>query len=460
MPAPERALSRQIVLVAMCAGYFLVLLDVTIVNVALPSIARGLHAGVSDLQWTVDGYAIALASLMLGGGTVGDVYGHRRIVIAGFGLFGTASVGCGLAPTVGALISCRVLQGAGAALMLPGTLAVIANAFPEAPDRARAIGTWAAIGGAALPAGPLLGGALTQLVNWRAVFFVNVPIVLVALVVTVRTVHESTGQRSRRPDPPGIALGAGLLALVTFAFIQAGHAGFGTPVVVALIGATGCGAALFAVERSRRDPMLPLRLFRKPAFTAPNLIAGAMNLSTLGLLFVLTLYLQDVRRDSALVAGLALLPLFLPVTVVAPLIGRITGRSGPRRPMIAGPLLAAAGVGLLGLVSAHSSYLVLVPGLLLWGTGIGALTPAVVAAAIGAVPTDRAGLASGVNNTARQAGGAIGIAAFGALAGEPAMPRFTAGFHAAAFIAAGLFLASALTTAALIPAGLRHDADT
>jgi DHA2 family methylenomycin A resistance protein-like MFS transporter len=435
----------------MCAGYFLVLLDITIVNVALPRMGSALHAGVSGLQWVVDGYAIALAALMLGGGTNGDLHGHKRIVLSGFGLFGLASLGCGFAGTAGVLIGFRVLQGVGAALMLPGTLAVITSSYPDGRAQARAIGIWAGIGSASLPAGPLLGGALTQAVSWRAVFFLNVPIVAVAMVVAGLAVPESTGDQRRRLDALGVVLGAALLALVTFAFIQAGHAGMSVAVAVAIAAGVAVAVAFVLVERTREDPMLPLRLFRRPAFSASNAIAGAMNLATLGLLFVLTLYLQDVRHRSALRAGTELLPLFLPLSLIAPVAGRITGRMGPRRPMLAGLLLAAGGVALLSAAGARSSYATLLPALLLWGIGLALLTPAVVAAAVGSVPGRRAGLASAVNNTSRQAAGAIGIAAFGALAGAPGDPGFVSGFHAGAIVAAGLFGAAALATVAFVP---------
>ncbi|MGH3097245.1 MAG: MFS transporter [Streptosporangiales bacterium] len=442
--------SRRLVLVVMCVGYFLVLLDVTIVNVALPSIASGLDASVRGLQWVVEGYALALAALMLGGGTVGDVYGHKRVVITGLGIFALASLGCGLAPSIATLVVFRALQGTGAALMLPGTLAVITHAYPENREKARAIGVWAGIGSAALPAGPLLGGALIEAVGWRAVFLLNVPVVAVALVVTARVVRESTDRRDGRVDVPGILIGAALLLVVTFAFVRAGHAGVGPPVIAAAVAAVCLLAVFVVIERSRTHPVVPLALFRRPVFSTANAVAGAMNLGTLGTLFVLTLYLQDVVGYSALFAGIALVPAFLPLTLLGPPAGRLTARLGSRWPMTAGLLTAAAGVGLLALLRADSSYLVLLPALLLWGIGLGLLTPAVVAAAIGAVPADRAGLASAVNNTARQACGAVGIAAFGAIAGRPGSAAFLPGLHVVVLVAAGLFIAGAAATLAFV----------
>jgi DHA2 family methylenomycin A resistance protein-like MFS transporter len=333
--------------------------------------------------------------------------------------------------------------------MLPGTLAVIANAYPEERERARAIGVWAGVGSCALPAGPLLGGLLIQAVGWRWVFLLNVPIVAVATLAASRVVAESQVRSGRRLDLPGAALGALVLVSVTVAFIEGGHGG--SPMVVAGAAAVaGIGAGAFLlVEHRARDPLLPLELLRRRAFVIANGVAGAMNLCTLGLLFVLTLYLQEVRHDRALTAGLDLLPLFAPLSVLAPLGGRIVARTGPRGPMLAGVLLAAAGVALLTLSGAATGYLTLLPALVLWGVGLALLTPAVVSAAVSAVPAGRAGLGSAVNNTTRQAAGAIGIAAFGAIASAPDGPGFVHGFHVVAGIAAALFLAAAAATLAL-----------
>jgi DHA2 family methylenomycin A resistance protein-like MFS transporter len=443
------AAPRWAVLLVMCVGYFLVLLDVTIVNVALPTIGHRLRVGVSGLQWVVDGYALALAGLMLTGGTVGDLRGHKRVVLCGLSVFGIASLGCGVAEAAGVLIACRVLEGIGAALMLPGTLAVIANAYPDERERARAIGVWAGVGSCALPAGPLLGGLLVQSVGWRWVFLLNVPIVAVASVATARVVTESRARAARRLDLPGAALGAVALVGVTFAVIEAGHGGSAVPVVIAAACAVAGGAGFVLVERRARDPLLPLGLLRHRAFVVANGVAGAMNLATLGLLFVVTLYLQDVRHDRALVAGVVLLPLFAPLSILAPLGGRIVARTGPRPPMLGGLILAAAGVGLLTMSDATTGYLTLLPAVLLWGVGLAFLTPAVVSAAVSAVPADRAGLASAVNNTTRQAAGAIGIAAFGAIASAPGSPGFLAGFHTVAIIGAGLLAAAAVATLTL-----------
>ncbi|MGI8752696.1 MAG: MFS transporter [Acidimicrobiales bacterium] len=449
---PRPAASKWLVLVVMCVGYFLVLLDVTVVNVALPKIGAGIGAHLSGLQWVVDGYALALAALLLAGGTIGDLRGHKRVVLSGLVIFGVASLGCGLAPDTGVLIGARAVQGVGAALLLPGTLAIITHAFPGKGEQARAIGIWAGVGSVALPAGPLLGGALIAGFGWRAVFLINVPVVAIAGVVAARVVTETIGDPHRRLDRPGVITAGVFLTAVTFAFIQAGHSGLGRPVVAAIVVAVAAAVVFVAVERSRSDPMLPLRLFTRRDFSTANTVAGVMNLGTLGLLFLLTLYLQTVQHRSALAAGVAVLPLFAPLSVLAPIGGRLTARLGAKVPMAIGLVAAGVGVALLARLQPHSAYLTLLPAMLAWGVGLGLLTPAVVAAAVGAVDADRAGLASGVNNTFRQAGGAIGIAAFGALAGAPtATQSFVTGFRHAGLLTAALFAAATVAAITLIP---------
>ena len=427
---------RTLTLVVMCVGMFLVLLDVTVVNVALPRLRADLGAGVGSLQWIVDGYAVALASLMLPCGDLGDRHGHKRVVLAGLATFGAGSLAAGVAPGPALLVAGRVVQGAGAALLLPGTLAVVSRAYPDAAERARAIGIWAAISSLALPAGVIAGGALVDGPGWRWAFLVNLPVVAVALPVTARVVRESREPGARAPDGPGAALAAALLASATFAIIA------GSP--AAGVAAAALLAALVAVERRRPDPMLPAALFRRPAFAAANAVGAVMNLGTLGTLFVLTLFLQGVQGRSALAAGVAILPAFGLLTVVAPLSGRLVGSIGPRWPMVAGLLVAAGGLALLAddaLLGAAA----------LWGLGLGLVTPAVVAAAMGAVEPGRAGLAAAVNNTARQAGGAIGIAASGAVAGSPGRAGFVHGFHAVALGAAALYVAAAALAWAALP---------
>ena len=386
--------SRRLLLVVMCVGYFLVLLDVTVVNVALPTISRDLDASVRGLQGVVVGYTVALAALLLPAGTLGDRIGHRPVVLVGLAVVGLGSLGCGLAPTTTVLVAARVVQGVGAAVLLPGTLAIVADTHPDPGERARAIAVWAAIGSVALPAGPLLGGLLVEAFGWRSVFLLNVPVVAVAAAVVARIA-------------PGKSEGA-------------------------------------SEERGLRSA---LALLRRPAFSTANAVAGAMNFGSVGLLFLVTLYLQGVQDRPVVEAGLAMIPATLPLAVVPPLAGRWVARHGPAPVAAAGLLLAGLGVGLLATWGPDSSYAALLPALVLWGCGLGALTPAVVTAAVGAAPPERSGLASGVNNTARQAGGALGIAAFGALAGSPARTsHFLTGLHAAGLATCALYAVAAMAS--------------
>jgi MFS transporter, DHA2 family, methylenomycin A resistance protein len=429
--------------VVMCVGMFLVLLDVTIVNVALPRLRADLGAGVASLQWIVDGYAIALAALMLPCGDLGDRRGHKRIVLAGLAVFAAGSLAAGLAPAATVLVAARIVQGTGAALLLPGTLAVVSRAYERPEERARAIGIWAAISATALPAGIVGGGALVQGPGWRWAFLVNLPVIAVALPVAAVVVRETQAPAGRRPDPAGTALAAAFLAAITFALIEQSLA--------AGAAAVGLLGALVAVERRAPDPMLPPALFRRPAFCAATGIAGAMNLGSNGTLFVLTLYLQDVQGRSPLAAGLACLPAFAMLSLIGPPAGRVVARFGPRGPMVAGLLCAACGLALLADGPSIVAFV-------LWGTGLGVLTPAVVAASMGAVEPERLGIAAAVNNTARQAGNAIGIAAAGAVAGSPPGSAFVHGFHGVA-LGAGVLYVLAAAVALTVPFGATGAAD-
>ncbi|TWF79439.1 DHA2 family methylenomycin A resistance protein-like MFS transporter [Pseudonocardia hierapolitana] len=426
----------------MCVGMFLVLLDVTVVNVALPSIASGLGADPAATQWIVDAYAVAIAGLLLAGGTVGDRIGHRRVVLTGLGVFGVASVACGLATGPGMLIAARAAQGAGAALLLPGSLAVITEAFPDRAARARALGIWAAVSSLALPAGPLLGGFLVSSGDWRLIFLVNVPVVLAALVAVPRLVPAGTARPERRGDAPGAVLAAVGLVAAVFTVIDAGEHGFRPLTVAGLAVALVCVAGFVARERHANAPMLPLDLLRLPAFVGPNLAAGAMNLVVNGLLFVTTLFLQGVQHRGPVAAGVALLPMFVPLAFLAPPAGRLVARFGPRPLLVGGALVAALGAAGYALLEPASGYLTLLPALVGLGVGAGLFTAPVVAAAMSAVPAERSGLASGINNTARQTGTALGVAVFGAVAGGTAVPgAFVHGVHVLAGLGAAVWIA-------------------
>lgn len=430
-----------LVLAVMCVGMFLVLLDVTVVNVALPSIRAGLGADVAGAQWVVDGYAVAIAGLLLAGGTLGDRVGHGRIVMGGLAVFGLASAACGWAPVSGALIAARVVQGVGAALLLPGSLAVITEAFPARAEQARALGVWAAVSSLALPAGPLLGGVLVTTLGWRSVFWINIPVVLVALVMVPRLVRLGAGPGGRPLDPWGLVSAVVALAALVFAVIEAGRYGANAVVVAMAVLAALAVVAFGWSSRRAQWPMVPPELWRHPAFSSANVVALVMNLTTNGFLFVTTLYLQDVRGWSPLLAGVSLLPLFVPLAALSPVAGRLTARYGPKRPIVAGIVVAAVGAAMMLAVRTGGSYLALVPALLGIGIGIGLITASVVAAAVRSVPAQRSGLASGVNNAARQTGTALGVAIFGAVAGNTAPPElFVAGIHRLAIVAVVLWL--------------------
>ncbi|HEY6932150.1 MAG TPA: MFS transporter, partial [Marmoricola sp.] len=381
--APSR--SRWSLILALCGGYFLVLLDVTVVNVALPQIGAQLHAGGAGLAWTVDAYSVPLAALLLASGAIGDLVGHRGVVLLGMTAFGAASVVCALAPTIGVLVTARAFQGVGAALMLPGTLALLVDNSPDEAARNRFVGAWAAIGGAALPAGPLVGGLVVQASGWRAVFWLSAPVIALALVPVVRLRHS---HRSRAPARKVERIRAGLL---------------------------GSPAAEWRVAR----PLLSVpRSARRPLGLA-SLVAGLMNLCALGGLFLLTQVFQDVDRLSPLPAGLLTLPAMLPLPLLGAPAGRLATRLGVWRASALGAVIAAAGMAGIAttLTSTGAGYLALGCFLAVWGTGLGLLTPAIVSAALEATP-DTPGLASGASNTARQTGGALGIAIFAACAGS------------------------------------------
>jgi MFS transporter, DHA2 family, methylenomycin A resistance protein len=436
------------VLAVMCVGMFLVLLDVTVVNVALPSIAGALGADPAGTQWIVDAYAVAIAGLLLAGGTVGDRIGHRRVVLAGLAAFGVASAACGLATGPGMLIAARAAQGVGAALLLPGSLAVITEAFPDRAARARALGIWAGVSSLALPAGPLLGGFLVASGGWRLVFLVNVPVVIAALVAVPRLVPAGTARPERRGDAPGAVLAALGLAAAVFTVIDAGEHGLRPLTVVVLLVAVTCGVGFVVRERHASAPMLPLDLLRRPAFVGPNVAAGAMNLVVNGLLFVTTLFLQGVQHRGPVAAGVALLPMFLPLAFLAPLAGRLVARFGPRPLLVCGALVAAVGAAGYALFEPASAYPALLPALLGIGIGAGLFTAPVVTAAMSAVPAERSGLASGINNTARQTGTALGVAVFGAVAGGVAAPdAFVHGVHVLAGLGAAVWIGVAFLVA-------------
>jgi MFS transporter, DHA2 family, methylenomycin A resistance protein len=398
-----------------CLGYFFVLLDVTVVNVSLANMASNLGTSRDGLQWVVDGYALVLASLMLSAGDIADLVGRRRVFIAGLFLFGGSSVICALAPSVAILVAGRALQGLGAAAILPTSLAIINHAFADSDERTKAIGFWAALGSLALVAGPLAGGVLVDSIDWRAIFWLNVPLVVIALALTIGLVEESSDPVERSIDVRGQLFAIGLLAGLVFFLIEGGRLGWAVPPVVSALVVAVVSAVVFVrTELRRRDPMLQLGYFENPTFSAANAGSGLMNLGTLGALFAFSIYLQQQEGESPIEAGLHILPWTGTLALFAVLGGRIAQRFGPRLPAGLGLALTGVAFVVVALLPSQDGAAALTA-LACAGVGLGVATPALVSAATAAVPAPRAGMAAAVNNTARQAGGAIGVALIGAI---------------------------------------------
>jgi MFS transporter, DHA2 family, methylenomycin A resistance protein len=431
-------------LVVICLGYFMVIVDSTVVNVALPAIGRELHGGVAGLQWVVDGYTLSFAGLLLTGGALAERLGARRVFSAGLVIFAAASAACGLAPGLGFLVAARLVQGAGAALLVPSSLVLLQAAYPTREGRARAFGVWGAIAGIGAASGPIIGGLLVTEWSWRGAFFLNLPFATAAMALTGRAV-PATAPRPRNVDLPGQFLGVAGLGLLTWSLVEAGQIGWTSPFVLAGFCLAAVAWAGFAgAEHRGADPMLPLGLFARSAFRAGSAVGLLINLGFYGQLFLMSLYLQDVRGYSALAAGLALLPEAALLTVASTTSGRIMARTGPRLPMLTG--LVLGGAGLLGLIvaGAGTPYPFLVIPMAAAGFGMALTMPAATAAVIEAAPPERGGIASGVVNAARQSGGVLGVALLGTMV--HARPTFISGLHAGLVIAAGAFFAAAAVT--------------
>ena len=410
-------------LVATSLAAFTATLDNTVVAVALRDVQADLGAGVAELQGVVTAYTVALAALLLTGGTLADVAGRRRVLLAGLAVFAAASAACALATSAEALIAARAVQGAGAALVLPGGLAVLAAAYPEPGPRARAVGVWAAVSASALVAGPLVGGLLVAASGWPAVFWVNLPLcALVAAVVALTpdvppaAVPGPLSTRRRRLDLPGQALAAVGLAAGTYAVVLAGRDGLGAPVLLASVLAVGALTAFVVVERRAADPVLPLQLLRQRAFVGATVGAFAASLAVFVLLVFLALFLQLVEGRDALPTAVRLLPLTVALVLVAPLAGRWAARRGPRPPVVLGLVLSALGLALAAVrLQQRMPEVELALLLGVCGTGIGLSTAPVVTASLDAVARTRSGLAAASVNVARELGGVVAVAGLGAL---------------------------------------------
>jgi len=413
-------------------GFALVQLDVSVINVALARMGADLHTGIAGLQWVVDAYALAFAGLLLSAGALGDQIGARKTFIFGLLVFTAASAGCGLAPNVATLIVARVIQGAGAASLVPCSLALINHASHHDPEqRARAVSLWTAAGGIGLSAGPVLGGILTDALGWRSIFLINLPVGLAGIWFASRFLQES-GPRRAGFDPAGQLLSVATLSLLTGAIIQAGAAGWCAPVVLgALSLALVLGVWFLIAERRSPAPMLPLSFFLNVTFSAATVFGLLINLTLYGMIFVFGLYLQQVRGFSPTRAGIAFLPFSVTLTFSNVINGSLSKAWAARRLMVVGTVLGAIGFALLHGLTATSTYPAMLPGLLILPLGVGLAVPAMTASLLGTVPKTRSGVAAGVLNTVRQSAGAVGVAlsgAFFAAAGIPGMQIAFASF--------------------------------
>jgi EmrB/QacA subfamily drug resistance transporter len=389
-------------------------MDVTIVNVALPVIQHDLHATLSGLQWILDAYTLVVASLLMLSGSMSDRFGRRRVFQIGLVLFTTASLLCSMAHSIDQLIAFRALQGLGASMLNPVALSIIANAFPEPKARAHAVGIWGAVAGVSLAIGPLIGGALTQAVGWRSIFWINLPIGLAAVALAARFVPESKALRARAFDPVGQLLVIVSLASLTSAVIEGPHTGWTSWRILGLFAATGVALAIFFFyEPRRKDPLVDLRFFRSIPFSSATLLALCAFASFAGFLFLNALYLEQARGFSAFHTGLYTLPLAIMMMVCAPLSGRLVGRHGPR------PSLLGAGAGLLLSTLMLTRLSIGTPvGLLLlayalFGFGLGMVNPAITTSAVAGMPLSQAGVAAAIASTGRQVGAALGVAVAG-----------------------------------------------
>jgi EmrB/QacA subfamily drug resistance transporter len=453
-------MSKWWTLVAVCLATLMLLLDVTIVNVALPSIQQDLHSSFSDLQWVVDAYALTLAAVLLTAGSIGDLIGRRRVFTGGLVLFSLASLLCGLASSPLFLNLARGLQGVGASMMFACSLALLAGAY-QGRDRGTAIGIWGATIGASVAVGPLVGGVLTEGIGWEAIFFVNVPIGIGVVLLTLRVVEESKNPAEGRIDIPGLITFSAALFLLVFALIRGNAEGWGSTQITTMLVAAAVLIALFVfIERRSRHPMLELSLFRKPAFVGASLTAFVLSASIFAMFLYLTLYIQNQLGYSPLEAGLRFLPTTLLSFFVAPFAGKLAERVGVRWFVGIGLLLVGAGLLAMSGLDKTDGWTALLPGFVLTGIGVGMVNPALATAAVGVVEPWKAGMASGINSTFRQVGIATGVAAWGAIfessvdskAGAFTHDRvaFLNGFDDIVLVAGILAVAGAILCAVLI----------
>ncbi|MGX1269829.1 MFS transporter [Streptomyces phaeoluteigriseus] len=412
---PELSQRRRLLVLAICCMSLLIVsLDNTVLNVALPAMERDLHADTSGLQWTIDAYTLVLASLLMLAGSTADRIGRRKVFLAGLVVFSLGSLLCSLAPDLRWLVVARMVQAVGGSMLNPVAMSIITNTFTDPRERARAIGVWGAVVGISMAAGPLIGGLLVESVGWRSIFWVNLPVGLAALLLTLRHIPESRAPKARRPDPVGQLLVIALFGCLTYAIIEAPEAGPGTSLPFAAV-ALAALLGLLRYEPRREEPLIDLRFFRSAPFSGATLIAVSAFAALGGFLFLSTLYLQNVRGLDALHAGLWMLPMALPTFLCAPLSGRLVGSRGPRLPLfVAGLAMTASGV-LFAAFDAETSDTTLFLGYVLFGIGFGFVNAPITNTAVSGMPRTQAGVAAAVASTSRQLGQTLGVAVIGAV---------------------------------------------
>jgi EmrB/QacA subfamily drug resistance transporter len=444
-------------LAIVCLATMMLLLDIAVVNAALPSISRDLHASLGGVQWVVDAYTLALAAVVLSAGSIADRRGRRLVFIAGILSFTGASLVCALSGNILVLDIARAAQGLGGAMMFATALAILADAFPEPGERAGAMAAFGATIGAAFTIGSVVGGGLTSWLGWRSVFFINVPLGLIALLGTFAWVRESRDPRAHKLDIPGQLTAAASMFLLVLALLRGNTDGWGSARTIAeLAGALAAGIAFVAIERRARTPMLPLKMFRRRDFTAAQIAAFAISSTFFAIYLYVTLYLQNVLHLSPLDAGLTYLPGTTLVFVVSGASAKLTTRISPAVLLGVGLALIATGLALLTIIGTHSSWIATQPGMLVASLGTGIFNPTLATLALGAGPQESAGLLAGVNDTARQGGIAVGVAALGALVpagaalGHGSAAAYVNGLHHALILAAVVAGAGVVVTVALI----------
>ncbi len=447
-------------LAAVSFGLFMIMLDNTIVNVALPSIQRDLHIGISELEWIVNGYALTFAVLMLTGGKLADLFGRRLIFIVGLLVFTASSLACGLAPDAHILIGARVAQGVGSALMNPATLSIITATFPPR-QRGMAIGIWAGTSAMALAIGPLVGGVITEQIDWSWIFFINVPVGILGVVVARLVIEESRDTSSeQRLDLPGLLTSAiGLFAL-TYALIEANSYGWTSARILALLGIAVVGLAAFVVlELRQRIPMLDLSLFKNSTFAGANAVMMLVALAMFGVFFYVSLYMQNILHYSPTKAGATFLPMTILIILIAPIAGKFSDKIGSRWMMGGGMALVAGSLLIFSRLDLNGTFWDLLPGLLIGGAGMALTMTPTTAAAMGSVEVDKAGIGSAVLNSMRQVGGSLGIAIMGAIVAASvhvrptslqAAGQFVQGFQHALVVAAVIAFTAALVAIATV----------